>query len=79
MKHIIEVEETAKMRHQIVVEIETDDDVQDALDAVDDMCQNLDDFVSAIGSVIPVIEVNEEYSAETESIEYFDDYTYGEE
>lgn len=75
MKHIIEVEETVKVRHQIIVDIESDDDVQEALNAVQDNCGSLDDFVEAIDSVITVLEVNEEYYADTESVEYFDDYT----
>lgn len=74
MKHVIEVEEKVKIRHQIIVEIETDEDIDAALEAVDENCESLDDFVSAISSVIPVQEVNEEYYSETESVEYWDDY-----
>ena len=74
MKWIIEVEETVKFHHQIVVDIKNDDQIQDALDNVGDYCTSLDEFVSGIENVIPVVEVNEEYSVETEQVEYYDDY-----
>lgn len=74
MKWIIEVEETVTMHHQIVVDINEDSDLNRALDNTDEMCNSLDDFVSSIADVIPVLEVNEEFLVETQHIEYFDDY-----
>lgn len=74
MRWIIEVEETVKFHHQIVVDIKNEDQIQDALDNAGDYCNSLDEFVDNIEKVIPVIEVNEEYSVETEQVEYYDDY-----
>ena len=74
MKHIIEVEETVKIRHQIIVDIMSEDQLDDALNSVGDYVYDIDDYVSAISDVIPVVYVNENYVMETENIEYFDDY-----
>ena len=74
MRWIIEVEETVKFHHQIVVDIKNEDQIQDALDNAGDYCNSLDEFVDNIEKVIPVIEVNEKYSVETEQVEYYDDY-----
>ncbi|MGN0246945.1 MAG: hypothetical protein ACI4DK_13405 [Lachnospiraceae bacterium] len=74
MKWIIEVEETVKMRHQIIVDIDNEGQLEKALDNAGDYCTSLDDFVDAVADVIPVLEINEEYYAETDSVEYFDDY-----
>lgn len=35
---------------------------------------NLDDIVESIGNYVTVTDVNEEYYAESEEFEYFDDY-----
>lgn len=74
MNYIIEVEETVKLRHQIYVDIDTEDQIDDALGKVDDMCKSLDDFADQIGSVIQVLAINENYYEETDTIEYFDSY-----
>ena len=75
MRYIIEVEETVKVRHQIVVDVMSDEQIEDALDSVDGIyIDGIDDYVDAISDVIPVLSVNEGYLTETESIEYFDDY-----
>lgn len=74
MRHIIEVEETVKIRHQIIVDILSEGQLDEAINNVDDYTYDIDDYVSAISDVIPVIGVNENYIMETENIEYFDDY-----
>lgn len=74
MKWVIEVEETVKVHHQIVVDINNDSDLDRALDNTNDMCGSLDDFVYSIADIIPVLEVNDEFYTETDKIEYFDDY-----
>ena len=74
MRYVIEVEETVKVHHQIVVESSHESQVETALDNVDEYCVSLDDFVDAISDVIPVIEVNEEFMCETQEVEYYDDY-----
>ena len=75
MRHIIEVEETVKIRHQIIVDILSEDQLEEALDVVDKAyIYDLDTYVEAISDVIPVLGVNEGYISETYNIEYFDDY-----
>ena len=74
MRHIIEVEETIKMRHQIIVDVENDEEVEEAIESVDGVVHSLDEFVEEIGKKVNVYFVNEEYYAETEEVEYFDDY-----
>ncbi len=74
MKWIIEVEEMVKVLHQVVVEIEDDSQIDEALNNVGNRCCDLDTFVDDISDIIPIIEVNEEYYSETESLEYSDDY-----
>jgi hypothetical protein len=75
MRHVIEVEETVKIRHQIVVDIGSEGQLEEALDSVDGsyIC-DLDDYVEAISEVVPVVEVNANCVMETWNIEYFDDY-----
>ena len=75
MKRIIEVEETVKLRHQIFIEAENDEQITEAVNrAEENNCQNLDEYIDALAEVISVQDVNEDYYEETESIEYFDDY-----
>lgn len=75
MTHIIEVEETVKVRHQIIIDVASEGQIEDALDSVEG-CRIYDigDYVDAIADVVPVVGFNESYIMETESIEYFDDY-----
>lgn len=74
MKWIIEVEETVKMHHQIIVDIDNEGQLERALDNAGDYCTNLDEYTSLISDITPVLEVNEECYAETDHVEYFDDY-----
>lgn len=74
MRHIIEVEEIVKMHHQIIVDIDDEQQIDRALDNVDDYCTSLGSFIDLIADIIPVLEINEECYAETDNVEYFDDY-----
>lgn len=75
MKRIIEVEEIVKVHHQIYVEYDDEEQLDDALNDVAVGIYDLDDFVGNLeGYGIKVNEINENYSEEPESIEYFDDY-----
>lgn len=73
MRHIIRVEETIKAYHNIIVDIDDDEQIDAALENTEG-CDNLDDYVDAISDIIPVLEVHEECYIETDSLEYFDDY-----
>ena len=77
MRYIIEVEEMVRMIHQIVVDASSDAQIEEALENVSQRCESLDEFVDSISDVVPVIEVNEEYYVETDSIKYYDDYVIG--
>ena len=77
MRYIIEVEEMVKMIHQVVVDASSDAQIEEALENVSRRCESLYEFVDSISNVVPVIEVNEEYYVETDSIEYYDDYVIG--
>ena len=74
MEHVIEVEEVVRIRHQIFVDVNHVQEIDKALDCVDDYCTHLDDFVDSLANHINVVGVNEEYYVEAESVEYFDDY-----
>ena len=74
MKWIIAVEETVTYRHRICVEVDNENQIQEALDNVDYRCRYLDDFASAVGEIAPVVWIDEDDQGETESLEYYDDY-----
>ena len=75
MKHIIEVEETVKIRHQIFVDIVSEEQLEEALDKMDNShVYDIDDYVDSLANEIPVLEVNENYFMDTFSVEYYDDY-----
>lgn len=74
MRRVIEVEETVKVRHQIFVDVYNDEQIEEAIKYAGDYCSTLDDYVLCIEEIIPVVEINEEYYIDTESVEYFDDY-----
>lgn len=71
-KRIIEVEETIKLRHQIFVAYNDEEALDRAIENMEE--SNLDDAVESIGNYVTVLEVNEECYAESEGIEFFDDY-----
>lgn len=75
MRHIIEVEETVKIRHQIIVDISSEGQLEEALDVVNgSRVYNIDDYVDALSYEIPVLGLNENYFMDTDSVEYYDDY-----
>lgn len=74
MRYVIEVVETIKMHHQIVVDMSHASQIEAAIDNVDEYCYSLDTFVDGISDVIPVLEVNEEIYSDTQEVEYYDDY-----
>ena len=71
-KRIIELEETVKVRHQIFVAYSDEEDLDMAIENYEG--DNLDDIVESISNYVTVTDVNEEYNAESEEFEYFDDY-----
>lgn len=71
-KRVIEVEETVKMRHQIFVAYNDEEELDKAIENLEG--DNLDDIVESIGSYVTVTGVNEEFYGESDKIEYFDDY-----
>lgn len=71
-KRIIELEETVKVRHQIFVAYSDEEELERAIENFEG--DNLDDIVESIGNYVTVTDVNEEYYAESEEFEYFDDY-----
>lgn len=71
-KRIIELEETVKVRHQIFVAYSDEEELERAIENFEG--NNLDDIVESIGNYVTVTDVNEEYYAESEEFEYFDDY-----
>lgn len=75
MKYIIEVEETAKFYHQILVEINDEEQIDTALEKVErNDCCSLDDFVDSIKNDVSVEKVYEDSDGATEKIEYHDSY-----
>lgn len=71
-KRIIELEETVKVRHQIFVAYSDEEELERAIENFEG--DNLDDIVESIGNYVTVTDVKEEYYAESEEFEYFDDY-----
>jgi hypothetical protein len=71
-QRIIELEETVKVRHQIFVAYSDEEELERAIENFEG--DNLDDIVESIGNYVTVTDVNEEYYAESEEFEYFDDY-----
>ena len=74
MKRIIALEETVRCIHQVCVEIDNEEDIDRALDNVHPRARTLDEWVDAIGEVIPILWVEENFDGEPENMEYFDDY-----
>ena len=75
MNRIIEVEELVEIHHQVYVEYDNEEQLDDALNDKIVNVYNLDDFVENLQDYgIKVNKINENYSEELKSIEYFDDY-----
>lgn len=66
-------EETVKIQHRIVVNYEDEEELDEAI-ANTEGCDNLDDCVDAIDSVVHVCQVDESWSEKRNGIEYYDDY-----
>ena len=71
-KRIIELEETRRVRHQIVVVYNDEEELDRAIENFEG--DNLDDIVESIGNYVTVTDVNEEYYEESEGFEFYDDY-----
>ena len=74
MRYIIEVEETVKIRHQIIIDVEDEEEVDRVLDSMNDYYDELDDCIDDIAKMVDVLEVNEEYCIQTDGVEYYNDY-----
>lgn len=74
MLRTIEVEEIVKIYHKIYVEYDNEEQLKNALNST--ICMfTLDDFVeNLINCGIKVKNGLEDYTEETDSIDYFDDY-----
>ncbi len=71
MKYYIEVEEKVSTIHQILVEVEYESDIDEAL--VNAECaHDFDSYVNAVRDVIKVLDVNRDYQFNDESVEYWD-------
>lgn len=71
-KRIIELEETRRVRHQIVVVYNDEEELDRAIENFEG--DNLDDIVESIDNYVTVTDVNEEYYEESEGFEFYDDY-----
>lgn len=80
MKRIIEVEEIVNVHHQIFVDYDCEEQLDDALNGETVLFDCLEDFVNNLQDCgINVVEVNENYSEDVESVEYYDDEEWNEE
>ena len=73
MKRSIIFEETVKVQHLIIVDYDNEDELDKAIRATED-CQNFDDCVDAIASIVHVCQVDESWVEDSDGIEYYDDY-----
>ena len=73
MRRIIEVEEIVKHRHQICVEYETEEQLDAAIEYADG-ADNLDGYLLDLERKVEVVYTNEDYSYDSDGVEYFDDY-----
>lgn len=73
MKRSIILEETVKLQHRIIVDYENEDELNEAV-ANTEGCDNLDDCVDAIGTIVRVCKVDESWAEDSDGIEYYDDY-----
>lgn len=74
MRRIIEVEEIVNAHHQIFVDYDCEEQLDDALNGETVLFDCLEDFVNNLQDCgVNVVEVNENYSEDVESVEYYDD------
>lgn len=74
MRRIIEVEEIVRHRHQICVEYESEEQLDRAIEYADG-ADTFDGYVLDLERNVEVIYINEDYSYDSDGVEYFDDYT----
>lgn len=73
MRRIIEVEEIVRHRHQICVEYESEEQLDDAIQYADDS-NSLDGYLLDLEKYVEIVYVNEDWSYDCDGVEYFDDY-----
>ena len=73
MRRIIEVEEIVRHRHQICVEYESEQQLDAAIEYADG-ADNLDVYLLDLERLVEVVYTNEDYSYDSDGVEYFDDY-----
>lgn len=66
-------EETVKIQHRIVVNYEDEEELNKAIFSTDD-CKNLDDCIEAIGEILEICQVDENWTEDLDDFEYYDDY-----
>lgn len=66
-------EETVKIQHRIVVNYEDEEELNKAVFSTDD-CKNLDDCIEAIGEILEICQVDENWTEDLDDFEYYDDY-----
>lgn len=74
MKRIIEVEEIVNIRHQIFVDYDCEEQLDDAINGKAVPFDCLEDFVNNLEDCgVNVVEVNKNYFEYVESVEYYGD------
>lgn len=73
MKRSIIFEETIKIQHRIVVNYEDEEELNKAVFSTDD-CKSLDDCIEAIGEILEICQVDENWTEDIDDFEYYDDY-----
>ena len=73
MKRSIIFEETVKIQHRIVVNYEDEEELDKAVFSTDD-CKNLNDCIEAIGEILEICQVDENWTEDLDDFEYYDDY-----
>lgn len=68
-------EETIKIQHRIIVNYETDEELNEVIRNTEG-CKNLDDCIEAIDGIVEVCQVDENWTEDTDDFEYYDDYLY---
>ena len=73
MRRIIEVEEIVRHRHQICVEYESEGQLDKAIEYADG-ADTFDVYALDLDKYVEVVYINEDYSYDSDGVEYFDDY-----
>ena len=72
MKRAIEFVENIKVTHQVIIDYESDSELDDICEITDDSFFDILEKIKDMG--IEIVDCNEEYSYESDGIEYYDDY-----